>query len=192
MGVIKGQTAGGYALPVEITDDRKLKTDTSVSGDTAHDAADAGQPIKLGGKAASVTPTAVTANDRVNAYFDLVGRQHITPAIPEQDLATETTNHAKKYYTYAGAVTDGIIWSPAAGKRWFVTDIFINVSAASIVTLEDDLVGGDNVVWKAELAANSGWSHSFNTPLFSGEDAADLIVTTSAGNIYCTITGYEI
>lgn len=113
-------------------------------------------------------------------------------AIPEEDFAALGSNHVKKYYTNSGAVTDGIVWSPAVGKRWYVTDIFINVSAAATVTLEDDKVSGDEVVWKSELAANSGWSHSFATPLFSGEDAADLLITTSAGNVYVTITGYEI
>jgi sugar lactone lactonase YvrE len=105
-------------------------------------------------------------------------------------LAGDTT-YVKKYYTNAGAVTDGIIWSPAAGKRWYVTDIFIQVSAASTVTLEDDLVAGDSAIWKAELAANSGWSHSFTTPWFSGEDGADLLVTSTAANIFITVTGYE-
>lgn len=110
----------------------------------------------------------------------------------EDFSALANSSKVKKYYTNAGAVTDGIIWSPAAGKRWYVTDIFIQVSAAATVTLEDDLAAGDSAVWKAELAANSGWSHSFKTPLFSGEDAADLIITTTAGNVYVTVTGYEI
>jgi hypothetical protein len=109
----------------------------------------------------------------------------------EYELAGNTT-HVSKYYTSAGAVTDGIIWSPAAGKRWYITDLIINVSADATVTLEDDLTAGDSPVFKAELAANSGLPHSFNTPLFSGEDAADLTITTSAGNVYVTITGYEI
>ena len=111
--------------------------------------------------------------------------------ITDRELAGVTT-HVKKYYTHAGAVTDGIIWSPAASKRWYVTDIFISTSAAATIILEDDLAGGDEVVWKAELAANSGWSHSFTTPLYSGEDAADLLVTTDVGNIYITVCGYEI
>lgn len=109
----------------------------------------------------------------------------------EYELAGNTT-HVKKYYTNAGAVTDGIVWSPAAGKRWYITDIIINVSDAATVTLEDDVTAGDDPVFKAELAANSGISHSFTTPLYSGEDAADLLVTTSAGNVYITVTGYEI
>lgn len=294
-----------------------------VGGNIVHDSADAGNPVKVGGKAASSEPSAVTAGDRVNAYFDTTGHQHVkvdaiaagvnnigdvdvasvvpgtgatnlgkaedaahttgdvgvmmlgvrnetldeltathldytpiattreglvlisldgsniqksednahvngdkgiqilsvrkdTPntaltgtdgdyssiatnklgsvriALQEDDFAVAGSNHVKKYYTNAGAVTDGIVWSSAAGKRWYVTDIFINVSAAATVTLEDDLTAGDAVIWKAELAANSGWSHHFGTPLFSGEDAADLLVTTTAGNIYITVTGYEI
>lgn len=112
--------------------------------------------------------------------------------ISEDFAALANGPQVKKYYTNAGAVTDGIIWSPAAGKRWYVTDIFIQVSAAATVTLEDDKAGGDEAIWKAELAANSGWSHTFTTPWFSGEDAADLMITTSAGNVYVMVTGYEI
>lgn len=112
---------------------------------------------------------------------------------PDQDVTTHT-NYAKKYYTNAGAATDGIIWSPAAGKRWHVVSIIINTSAATTVTLEDDKSGGDEVVLKLDLAANSGIAYNFTEhyPLASGEDAADLLVTTSAGNIYITCVGYEI
>lgn len=97
-----------------------------------------------------------------------------------------------KYFAGTGAQTDSIVWSPAVGKRWYITDIFIAVSAAATVTLEDDLVAGDNPVWSHAVAANSGWDHTFQTPLFSGEDGADLMVTTNTGNITITITGYEV
>lgn len=112
---------------------------------------------------------------------------------PDIDVTTHT-NYAKKYYTNAGAATDGIVWSPAAGKRWHVVTLYINVSAASTVTLEDDLAAGDAAVWKGELAANSGVVINFGEkyPLASGEDAADLLVTTTAGNVYITCVGYEI
>jgi hypothetical protein len=96
------------------------------------------------------------------------------------------------YYTYSGAVTDGIVWSPASGKKWVITDLIINTSAAATVTLEEDKSAGDAVVMKFELAANGGVSTNFQTPLMSTEDDADLIVTTSAGNIYITVSGYEI
>jgi len=139
------------------------------------------------------TPNTALTNtdaDYASITTDRVGG--IRTALYETDFAVLGTNHVKKYYTNAGAVTDGIVWSPAAGKRWYVTDLIINVSAACTVTFEDDKAGGDEAVMKFELAANSGLSHSFATPWFSGEDAADLIVTTSAGNVYITVTGYEI
>lgn len=138
-------------------------------------------------------PNAVGAGTTGDYSFlatDMAGG--IRTALYETDFAVLGTKHVKKYYTNAGAVTDGIVWSPAAGTRWYVTDIFINVSAAATITLEDDKAGGDEAVWKMEAAANSGWSHHFGTPLFSGEDAADLLITTTAGNVYVTVTGYEI
>jgi hypothetical protein len=144
----------------------------------------------LVGAVTQATPSANTDGDTTPLITNAL--RELRLAVPESDLATAATTHVKKYYTNAGAATDGIVWSPAAGKRWYVTDIFIQTSAAATITLEDDVTAGDVVLWKAELAANSGWSHHFGTPLFSGEDAADLLVTTSAGNVYITITGYEI
>lgn len=49
-------------------------------GDEAHDAVDAGNPIKTGGKATSGVPTAVANNDRVNARFNTIGQQITTLA----------------------------------------------------------------------------------------------------------------
>ena len=163
--------------------------DDTVYVDDADWTADTSKNVLVG----AVTQVATTANtDGDVTPLTTNALRELRTAIPESDLATAGTAHVKKYYTSAGAATDGIIWSPAAGKRWYVTDIFINISAATTITLEDDLAAGDSAVWKAELAANSGWSHSFHTPLFSGEDAADLLITTTAGNVYVMVTGYEI
>lgn len=122
------------------------------------------------------------------------GTNSIGKMLPPDIDVTTHTNYIKKYYTSTGAATDGIIWSPAAGKRWHVVSLFINVSAAATVTLEDDKAGGGEAVWKAEFAANSGAVQYFGEmyPLASGEDAADLIITTSAGNVYVTVVGFEI
>lgn len=122
------------------------------------------------------------------------GTNAIGKLLPPDVDVTLHTNYAKKYYTNSGAVTDGIVWSPAAGKRFHVVSMFLNTSAAATVTFEDDKAGGDEAIMKMELAANSGMTINFGEkyPLASGEDAADLIVTTSAGNIYITVTGYEI
>lgn len=48
-----------------------------VQGQSAHDAAIAGNPIQLGAYAAGSKPTAVTAGDMVRLYADLFGRLHV-------------------------------------------------------------------------------------------------------------------
>jgi hypothetical protein len=165
-------------------------TNLGKAEDAGHTTGDTGSYI-LGVR--NDTPNTALTNtdaDYASITTDRVGG--VRTALYETDFAVLGTNHVKKYYTNAGAVTDGIVWSPAAGKRWYVTDIIVNTSAAATVTFEDDLAAGDAAVLKMELAANSGFAHHFGTPLFSGEDAADLLVTTSAGNIYITVTGYEV
>jgi len=47
-------------------------------GNVAHDAVDVGNPIKFGGRASTAPVTAVAANDRVDAFFDVQGRQAVT------------------------------------------------------------------------------------------------------------------
>lgn len=54
---------------------------TDVQGDTAHDASDSGDPVKVGGKAESTLPSAVADGDRVNGWFDLFGRQVVMPIV---------------------------------------------------------------------------------------------------------------
>lgn len=143
------------------------------------------------------TGTDTSATQRVSLATNVAlpaGTNAIGKLLPPDIDVTTHTNYARKYYTNAGAVTDGIIWSPAAGKRWHVVTMYIQTSAAATITLEDDKAGGDDPVWKGELAANSGVTLSFTEkyPMASGEDAADLIITTSAGNVYVTCVGYEV
>jgi len=97
-----------------------------------------------------------------------------------------------KYYSYTGAVTDGIVWSPAGGKKVVITDISMSLSAAGTVTLEWDKTGGDEAVMAFDLAANGGVSMNLQTPIACSEADADLVITTSAGNIKIMVSGYEI
>lgn len=165
-------------------------TNLGKAEDAAHSSGDVGV-FALGVR--NDTPNAALSGtdlDYTPIALYRTGALRVAP--PEEDFAVLGSNSVKKYYSNTGAVTDGIVWSPAAGKRWYVTDIFVGISAAATITLEDDLTAGDSTVWAMDAAANSGWSHSFSTPLFSGEDAADLIVTTTAGNVKIMVVGYEI
>jgi len=150
---------------------------------------------QVGVQGASGTVTALT--QRVVLATDVAlpaGTAALGKLLPPDIDVTTHTNYAKKYYTNAGAVTDGIVWSPGAGKRWHVVSLYVQTSADATVTFEDDLAAGDSAVLKGEFKAGSGVTIPFDAmyPLASGEDAADLLVTTSAGNIYITCVGYEI
>ena len=73
----KGQATKANSLPVAIASDQDT---LAIGGAVAHDAADSGNPLKLGGKALTSDPTAVAAGDRVNAYFDAQGRLVVIPS----------------------------------------------------------------------------------------------------------------
>lgn len=60
-------------------------------GNVAHDAADAGDPLKIGGQARTTNPTAVADADRVNATFDKLGKQIVVGAIRELKGRQATT-----------------------------------------------------------------------------------------------------
>ncbi len=84
-----------------------------VAGDVAHDAADSGNPLKLGGKVSTATPTPVAAADRVDAYFDQYGRLVVSDRDVETGLTIGTTGlrdrlTAQRYTVIADSLADGL------------------------------------------------------------------------------------
>ena len=106
-----------------------------VTGDEAHDAADAGNPIKIGGKALTAQPTAVAANDRVNAMFDIYGRQVSIAALREMKGSQITTITASTSETT-------VVTADATYKLDVYGVIVTNTSAtATEVHFKDDTAG---------------------------------------------------
>jgi len=109
-----------------------------VQGNEDHGAADTGGPAKIGGKANAAEPAAVDENDRVNAWFDLTGHQHVKEASAASILAdttailADTASIDTNAATVAGAVSG--------------SEMQVDVVAA--------LPAGTNAIGK--LAANSG------------------------------------
>lgn len=75
-----GTELGTVGSPLNVTG---AVTSSGVAGDVAHDAADSGNPVKIGGQARTTNPTAVASADRVNAIFDKLGKQITVGAIRE-------------------------------------------------------------------------------------------------------------
>lgn len=56
-------------------------------GNIAHDSGDSGNPLKIGGRASTSPVTAVAANDRVDAFFDVQGRQAVAQKASTANLS---------------------------------------------------------------------------------------------------------
>lgn len=138
----------------------------SVSGDTAHDTADAGEPVKIGTKAYSpdgTTPgTAVSEGDRTDAKGDLDGRIYTNDEHP----------HWWSYHSDGStALTDASVQgAPGAGFQIVITDIIFSNGAATAINmfLEEsttkilgpiylEAINGRGFVWKGKkhITANT-------------------------------------
>jgi len=105
-------------------DNTDITVSTSGAGDVAHDAADSGNPVKIGGKARTANPTAVAANDRVDGWFDVVGRQVMTPYAVRDLISTGAATLANNA---ADNETEVLVGAPGV----FHDLVYISVSNAS-------------------------------------------------------------
>lgn len=141
-------TAGGAANVAQAT---ASNLNAQVVGEIANDAADSGNPIKIGGKGYGAKPTAVTADDRVNAYLDREGRQIVRPwgagdwtvvhfpASNTQATASKTAGGAGVRHVCTGitVVLAGGTTAPAAAQ--------VNVA------LRDGASGAGTILWQAVI-----------------------------------------
>ena len=141
---------------------------SAVQGDRGHAATDRGAPVKIGGKAATSTPTAVATGDRVDAFFDEYGRQvvkidtssAISLSVGDLEIgAVELKNSSDDTRATIGTLT-----AFAASDPGLAVASFARPSASSAV---------------APSNANSGSAY-----------VASLVVKASAGVLY-GLTGYN-
>ena len=182
--------AGTFAVQDAIADgwDNAASDGASVSGDVAHDSPDAGEPLKVGGKAVSpdgtAPGTAVAENDRTNAKFDLDGRQYVADFHPE--------NFSYHYNSAAAVVTDGTVHAaPGANFAVFITDIVFSIGAAtaSSIFLEEStttILGP----YYLEAIVGRGTAVHFKTPKRCTANTAILVTTTGSITQAVDILGF--
>ena len=151
----------------------------SASGDVAHDGVDAGEPVKIGGKANLDEPTAVGENDRVNAWFDLHGRQVVL--LGHGDPEPPVTANG----TAAGL---SVIAAPGASLSLYICkgSVINGAAAKQLISLRDGAAG--TIRWTIDAAANGGgskfdfgvrgWKLTANTAL-----VADIAAATGYVNV---------
>lgn len=104
----------------------------------------------------------------------------------------------RKDFSYSTAQTNTIIWTPASGKKFVVTDIVMNVRNSTLGALTlaifDDTNAAGNSLHKAtyESGANTDVISNLGTPFVSNALNQSLKITTSGGlTISGTVWGYE-
>lgn len=151
-----------------------------ISGDAAHDAADAGSPVKIGGKALLQIPSVVSADDRVNAYFDLYGRQvtHI------QTMSHEPPNEFMGRWTSAPVAAEAYGWgfeNPAdSGKTCIIDQMWLASVETSVITLVMSNVGS--------YTATQNVPQATNIRTFGGSTVVKLLSAFTPSGLSCVCT----
>lgn len=144
----------------------------AVAGNIAHGTGDAGNPVKIGGRADTTFPTAEADGDRVDALFDVYGHLFV-----RQHHANLWSYHENS----SSALTDTEVKAaPAAGYSIHVTDVVVSLGAATALNLFFE-EGATTVLGPYYLEAINGRSIHlrFHTPK-KLTAATALTVTTSA------------
>lgn len=140
-----GQQAAADSMPVVIASDQ---VKVPVHGDVAHDAADAGNPQKMGGVAKSANPTAVADGDRTNFIADLAGRQIV--GFAPRDLVTRGSA------TISTTTETSIIAAGGVGVFHDIVGIILTNTSATAVRVDIRDVTAGTVQFSVALAANGG------------------------------------
>lgn len=153
-------TGTGGTFPV--TDSGgSLTTDTA--GDVTHDAADSGNPLKIGAKATTALSgvTLVANADRTDLYAGIDGVQLVRPHTGLEDIVQERTTNTDGAST---AFASGLA-APGAGVRLYVKNVTISNSSASFCTVDLRDGAAGSVLWTLPVPATGGVTMNFDPPL---------------------------
>ena len=156
------------------------------TGEIAHDSADSGNPIKVGGKALTADPTAVATGDRVNALFDKIGRPVVAPyALPENFVSGTTSDITDTSST-------SLIAAQGSGVKTYLTTITIMNSHATVGTWVNVL---DNATTKFSVycaALGGGGTITLPVPLVGTANTAwNVQCVTTGANVRASAAGYK-
>lgn len=138
-------TTASLIDPVTLVVPSMTNAALQITGDEAHDAADAGNPLKIGGKVTSgVEAGAVSATSgRTDAWFDMRGRQ----VVASQKWPLTTANLSNINATYANTV-GSLFTSEAINCRPYEKfNLFTTIAKSGTVT---------DILYKVQFSSDSG------------------------------------
>lgn len=158
--------------------------------DPAHDAADSGNPLKIGGKAESSLSgvTLVADGDRTDAYLGLDGVLITRPHANLEDIVQERTTNTDGAST---GFASGLA-APGAGIRIYLTSCTISNSSASFATIDIRDGTAGTVLWTFPLPATGGVTHNFTLPLkFTANTAVAFDASAATSTIAIACNGFK-
>jgi hypothetical protein len=162
---------------------------TLTGGGVAHDAADSGNPVKVGAiaTASMLGRTPVAAADRSDLVVDTVGALIVRDGVSLEDIISERTTNTDGAST---AMTGA--FAATASQRIYVTDLILANSSSTNITVDiRDGVAG-SVLATFPVPANGGVVHSFRTPLrFSINTAVAFDGSAAATTLSVSMIGFK-
>ena len=163
---------------------------TITGGGVAHDGADSGNPIKVGGRAINAEIAAVANNDRADFVTDLVGKQIVMPyANPENFVSGAITT------AMTGTTSTSLIGAPAAGLRNYITQITVSCAHATQGTdvVIQDGNGGATLYTIPAAALYGGAAITFPVPLRQPTTATAIFCAnvTTGSSTKVSASGYK-
>ncbi len=152
---------------------------------TAHDAADAGNPLKVGAKAKAALSglTLVAADDRTNLFADLDGALLVREDAAHGDLVDGNATNTDGTSTQCLA-------AGAAGIKHVLTDITLCNSSATPITV--DIKDGSTVRWSFPVPAGGGVVFSWKKGLVgTAATAWNFDPSAAATTITCSMAAYK-
>lgn len=144
-------------------------TSLAVAGDTAAGSSDAGNPVKIGIKAAAASPTTLTAGQRANVLGDLWGRIYVRSGAQAPVASTWTQVHVPSSATQATksqAAGAGNVRNVCTGfTATFAAGSTAPAAATPLtVAVIDGATGGTTYLWRTNicLPATANAIVSFN------------------------------
>lgn len=151
----------------------------------AHDAADSGNPLKVGAKAIAglSTATLVAAADRTDLYAGLDGALIMRPHCGLSDIVTGNATNTD------GTSTSCIAASGAGIKTYLTSVILANTSATAITV---DIKDGSTTKFTLPLPAGSGCIFNPPVPIPGTADTAwNFDPSAAATTVTCSMVGFK-
>lgn len=160
---------------------------TSLPG-SAHDAAIAGNPVRLAGRALTADYTAVAAGDTADMITTLLGRQVVYPYA----LPGATWQYAGPTGGITDTADDEVKAAGAAGVRHYITHLDVINSDATVGT-EVVIKDGSTVIHRGYAAAGGGgYSIDFPTPLRgTAATAINAACITTSSETRVNVSGFS-